>query len=292
MTPYSTGTDHEVFNNAGIPGTGALGWPDYFYHSSEDTPDKTDPTQLHRVVFFGLAALTTMAYTDDQQGADIAGLTLLYGKKRIAGSEYEAVASLLSATRDDLLEQESLAKVLIKHVYSREREAVKSCATFGRQPETRNAIDRIAAMLNDDEALSLRNVDEAAAARLKELNIARKTIPLTDLERRASRMIPERLKGKELYGINYVATKLMADSVMQKLGGGISQAMMRMRERGEGSLRMMGMPNAPAYYANGRRSVLEIRDAFSAEYAPMPLDALIAYFQAYEKAGLMRIVEK
>ena len=292
MVPYTTGTDHEVFNDARIPGTGALGWPDYFYHSSEDTPDKTDPTQLHRVIFFGLAAMTTMAYADDQDATELARLALLYGKKRIAASEHEALGAFFGATKEKLLEEESSARRLIKHVYRRERDAVRSAATFSRTPDTKKAIENIAVVLNDDETTSLKNIEEVASARAQDFNVVRKAVPLTDVERRASRMIPECLKGKEIYGVNYVASKLMADSTVQKLGSGIREAMVRMRERGEGALRMMGMPNAPARYTNGQRSILEIRDAFAAEYAPMPIDALIAYFQAFEKAGVMRIVEK
>ena len=292
MTPYTTGTDHEVFNNAKIPGTGTLGWPDYFYHSSEDTPDKVDPTQLHRVIFFGLAALTTMAYADDDNATDIARLSLLYGKRRIARSEHEAVGSLFAATRENFVENESLARTLIRHVYNREREAVRSSATFSRTPDTKKAIDRNAALLSDDEALSMKNIDELATLKAKDLNIVRKPVALTDVDRRAARLIPERLKGKELYGVNYVGMKLMTDTTLQKLSVGISQAMMRMRERGEGSLRIMGMPDAAAHYADGKRSILDIRNAFSVEYVPMPLDALIAYFQAFEKAGLMKITQK
>ncbi len=86
--------------------------------------------------------------------------------------------------------------------------------------------------------------------------------------------------------------KLMQDSTVIKLSTAIREAMTRMREKGEGSLRIMGMPDAAAHYADGKRSILEIRDAFTAEYAPMPIDGLVAYFQAFEKAGLMKIVEK
>lgn len=292
MVLYTTGTDHEVFNNAGIPGTGPLGWPDYFYHSSEDSPDKTDPTQLHRVIFFGLAAITTMAYAEDQNAIDIARLSLLYGKKRIAGSEHEAAASLLASTKERFAQEESLAMTLIKHVYSREREAVRSSATFSKLPDTKKAIDRIAALLNDDEALSLKNIADVASAQAKDLSVVRTATSQTDLERRAARLIPERLKGKELYGVNYAAMKLMQDSTVIKLSTAIREAMTRMREKGEGSLRIMGMPDAAAHYADGKRSILEIRDAFTVEYAPMPIDGLVAYFQAFEKAGLMKIKEK
>jgi hypothetical protein len=46
--PYSGGSDHAVLNDpaVGIPCPMLIQWPDRFYHSSHDTPDKCDPRSL------------------------------------------------------------------------------------------------------------------------------------------------------------------------------------------------------------------------------------------------------
>jgi hypothetical protein len=292
MLPYETGTDHEVFNSAKIPGTGPLGWPDYFYHSSGDTPDKVDPTQLHRVIFTGLGAVTMLAYADDQNANDVARLALTYGRKRIAGSESEATASLLSSSKEAFVESDFFAKILVKHVYSREREAVRSAETFSRTAESRKKIEQVAAMLDDDENTSLKNIDEIALLRANELGVSRKPAALTEAERRASRMIPVREKGKELYNVNYVARKFAQDTTMRKVWVALSQTIMGLSAKGVSSLRLMGLPDAPAHYPDGKRSILEIRNEFAVDYGPMDVEALILYFQAFEKAGLMKIVQK
>jgi hypothetical protein len=54
----------------------------------------------------------------------------------------------------------------------------------------------------------------------------------------------------------------------------------------------MGLPDAPAYYADGKRSILDIRDAVAVEYGPIAIEALELYFRAFEKAGVMNILEK
>jgi hypothetical protein len=292
MFAYETGTDHEVFNNAGIPGTGPLAWPDYFYHSSEDTPDKVDPTQLHRVIFTGLGALTVLAYADDQNSADIAHLALGYGKKRIAGSEYEAKNAILSSSKESFGENAVLAANLVKHVYAREREAVKSALTFSREAESRKYVEQIAKMLDDDEKGSMRNVNDIASMRGRELGVARKAVALTDAERRASHLLPVREKGKELYNIYYVLGKTGKDSTFMSIGAAIDETILRLKQRGVSSLRLMGMPDAAAHFADGRRSILDIRDAFAADYGLMSIDALTLYFRAFEKAGVMKIIEK
>jgi len=293
MLPYATGTDHEVFNNANIPGTGPLAWPDYFYHSSEDTPDKVDPTQLHRVIFSGLAAVATLAYADEQHAQHVARLALLYGKKRISVSESEAAASLLSSSKEVFNENDALAINLVKHVYTRGRDAVRSAATFSRTAETQEGIERIAAMLNDDEKVALKGIEELASLRARELGVGRKPMTLTEAERRASRMIPVREKGKELYNISYAARKSAGDTTLLKqLGAALNQAVTNLRQKGVSSLRLMGMPDAAAHYANGKRSILEIRDAFAADYGSMDVEALMLYFQAFERAGVMKMVQK
>ena len=292
MLPYETGTDHEVFNNAGIPGTGPLAWPDYFYHSSEDTPDKVDPTQLHRVIFTGLGALSVLAYADDQNSADIARLAFVYGKKRIAGSESEAESSILGASKENFAGNAVLAANLVKHVYAREREAVKSALAFSRGAETKRLVEQVAAMLDADEKGTMRNVDDIATMRGRELGIARKAVTLTDAERRASRLFPVREKGKELYSVNFVLGKMGRDSTFMKIGTALTQTMMELQQRGVSSLRLMGMPDAAAHLADSRRSILDVRDAFAADYGLMSIEALTLYFRAFEKAGVMKIVEK
>ena len=55
---YSPGSDHDVFvdGSVRIPSVLMIVWPDQWYHTSGDTPDKSDPTQLKRVVTMCAAA--------------------------------------------------------------------------------------------------------------------------------------------------------------------------------------------------------------------------------------------
>ena len=57
--PYEMGSDHDVFNFFGIPGTMVITWPDRFYHSSGDTVEKLS---LETIVIIGNAVLHTAIY--------------------------------------------------------------------------------------------------------------------------------------------------------------------------------------------------------------------------------------
>lgn len=107
-------------------------------------------------------------------------------------------------------------------------------------------------------------------------------------------MIPVPIKGKELFNLSYVTRTLAKDPAagIPKITAALEETTRQSRAQGESELRLFGVPDAPATYADGKRSVLENRDAVAAEYAPIPVEALELYFRAFEKAGLMKILEK
>ncbi|MBN1223982.1 MAG: DUF4910 domain-containing protein [Candidatus Aminicenantes bacterium] len=294
MLPFEFGTDYEVFNNLGIPGTNVIGWPDNNYHTDADSPDKVDPTQLHRTVFAGLAAGVMIAYADQGNAADIAHLTLVYGKERIHRSEEEAAQMVLCSTADDFLESKKWAKNLIRHAYEREREAIISSNVFARRASEQAVIQQTARLLEDDQEDSLRYIGELAAAKSKSLGIQDGEIPPSDAEKRAARFIPARNAGKELLGIAYVASAIAQDKTLDlpSLMEALDQASVNMREKGTDDLRIFSLFEAPGYYADGKRSLLDIRNAIAAEYIPLPIEALELYFRAFEKAGVMSLTEK
>jgi hypothetical protein len=294
MVPYVTGTDHELFNNLKIAAATLGAWPDDSYHSSEDTPDKVDPTQLHRAAVIGLAAIATLAYADDEQAQHLARLSLIYGRRRIAASEFSAIKSLLVAARDGYDEADRLAGNLMAHVYRRERAAISSAAVFARTTKARSDVDRTVSMLDSDEAACRKRVDETAALRAAELGVARATRAPTEAERRAEKLIPVPIKGKELFNLSYVTRTLAKDPAAEipKITDALEETTRQLRAQGESELRLFGVPNAPVSYADGKRSILEIRAAVAAEYTPIPIEALELYFRAFEKAGVMKLLGK
>ena len=63
VDPYSGGSDHVVFIDSGlrIPAVMLIVWPDQWYHTSGDTVDKSDSTQLKRTAVIGAAAAALLA---------------------------------------------------------------------------------------------------------------------------------------------------------------------------------------------------------------------------------------
>jgi hypothetical protein len=294
MAPYMTGTDHELFNNAGIPGTTLGVFPDDHYHSSLDAIEQVDATQLHRAIVFGLIGMTTAAYAGDAQAADLAWQSLLYGRRRAAAAESEAARSLLAATPAGFSQADREAKALLRHVYRRERAAIASCSAFAAGDEAKRLVERAAAMMERDLPAADKRLESLAAARAKDFGVVRAAVPAPgEAEKRASRLVPAWEPGLRLMSINGAIAKAGngKDVPILKAQTALIGAMRALRARGTSELRLMGLANAPATWVDGRRSILEIAEAMAVEYAAIPADALEAYFRIFEKAGAMKILE-
>lgn len=62
---YAQGSDHDIFLGMGVPSTMLGHDPDWTHHTSEDTIDKTDASELRRVGVFATAVSLFIASADD-----------------------------------------------------------------------------------------------------------------------------------------------------------------------------------------------------------------------------------
>ncbi|MBI2223178.1 MAG: DUF4910 domain-containing protein [Acidobacteria bacterium] len=149
VDPYTGGSDHAWLNDAGV-GVPALlftHWPDNFYHSSEDSPDKVDPTEMKRV---GLIAFGAMRLLADARGADVDRLAERVasgGRTRIAQESSRALTQALDEP------QAERARARLRSLLNLERDSVVSSAAL--DPSRREAIARIADGLFADERAAI-----------------------------------------------------------------------------------------------------------------------------------------
>lgn len=138
VDPYTGGSDHAWFNDAGV-GVPALlftHWPDNFYHSSEDSPDKVDPTEMKRV---GLIAFGAMRFLADAGGSDVDRLAERVasgGRTRIAQESSRALTQALDEA------QAARARERLLALLNLERDSVMSSAVL--DASRREAIGRVA----------------------------------------------------------------------------------------------------------------------------------------------------
>lgn len=75
VTPFSGGSDHCILSDpsVGIPCPMLIQWPDRFYHTSADTPDRSDPAMLKRISLMTAAYAYFLASAGPAEVAWLAG---------------------------------------------------------------------------------------------------------------------------------------------------------------------------------------------------------------------------
>lgn len=264
--PFIAGSDHEIYNHAGIPATFLTAWPEKYYHSSLDTPDQVDPTQLHRVAFAALAGIVSIAYAEDQHVPSLAGLTLSYAKKHLREAESSAIRAALTGKHD-------YARQLIRHTCAREAAAIRSTLAFASTDASRNRVETLAKLLAQDESNALSQLGQLGAKGPDSV----------------SGRVPQRAPGHHLTKLATVLPRCasQAEGIRKML----STAEASLQQAGAASLRISGFRDAPSFYADGQRTVAEIRNSVLAEYGvDLTVSGLDAYFDCFAAAKVMTLV--
>jgi hypothetical protein len=127
---YIGGSDHVWYNDAGVgvPAVLLTHWPDNFYHSSEDTPDKVDPSELFRVGLITFATTEYLANADSRASYALAQRVAIRGHKRIAEEMNQALDVLADSLKP---EQAQVARRRLTWQVEREARAIISTVSLG-----------------------------------------------------------------------------------------------------------------------------------------------------------------
>lgn len=268
-------SDHVTYMQHGIPSLMFITWPDLWYHSSEDTPDKLDSTMLKRAAVVGTGAMSVLASAADEMGLKVAGESLARGAERMGEAQRKGMGYLADARDGTALGAAyKEARNAVNHQAAVEKAVVKSAAVLFTNPM--EGEKRLSAFepLIDQRAAALQNeITAFYRLRAEQLKVPAKEPETTAEEQAAARMIAERIGGGRGFGGG-------------RGGGGASLS-------AEDAAALRRVPQHMTAELNillGRKaSVLEIRDFLSGEFEPLPLADLMAYLRAQERLGSVRL---
>ncbi|NOK16520.1 M28 family peptidase [Corallococcus carmarthensis] len=283
MERYGRGSDHQLFNDHGIPGVGFSTWPDDGYHTSGDRPENVDPTQLHRAAFAALASITVAAWAEGTGALELSRLVAVHGVRRVAEDEFRARRDQAATPAAQLPGLARLARAGVRAGYQRERDALRSCLALGAPAEPVKAMLQA---LETAESQALKRLEAEGKAR----GVSLKEPAPSEAERRARAFVPVRVKGQELASFDELERRAAPESKarVDTVKAAMTAAATALREQGESELRFYQLADALASYADGKRSVADIRDAAYAEYGHVfPVDALVELFALLEQGGVM-----
>jgi hypothetical protein len=267
ITPYSGGSDHVVLIDRKIPAV-MLGHSDYTHHTSEDTPDKVDPVELERSEIITAATMLFLSDITADQAIDLAYLVGGNGASRLGAAARRARGLLVSADAQSSGPDGATTwfevENTIAHGNAWEQQALESILQFNSDSRVREAVQSNQRQLDgQSEALLAALRSEADSAGLS----TRPRTSSADDER-----VPKRLTRGPLGSGLPVSQLSQEDAAWYSspdypLAGNIPFELLN--------------------FVDGERTVTDIRNALSAEFGPVPIEAVGRYLDDLVRVGVV-----
>lgn len=265
LTPYSGGSDHNIFIDRKIPGMMLGHSPDYTHHTSEDTPDKVDPVELERSELLALSAFWYLANLTETQGMELAYLAGAKAAERTGAAVREGFRQLLAAPPEVASHVSAEVGNSIRHHRDWAKAAVRDVLHFNDEPAVERAVEFQLEALDRYGAFLEGGLAGFAAG------IGLRVEQAPPLPRAEDARIPVRL-------------------TRGPLGGGLpSSALSGERAAWYSSPQNHLRGNYPFELVNfidGQRTITQIRDALSAEYGPIPTEAVARFVEDLVTVGV------
>ena len=270
-------SDHEVFNDwgVGVPGIVMNTWPDQWYHTSEDRPDKIDPTQMKRAVVIGAAAAYTIAAADDKAAGQIAAEIVSNASGRIGHQLARGVEELKRADKNQLIAVFKKVRSYVEASAINERATLESVrqlaadkAIFGKH------LEGLKASVTGIEQAGLKTLESSMRLAAVYLGVKPAVLALSVTEKKAGLIIPKptpKIRENGYQGYQPLIQKAMSG------GGGAAPNRSLMRVEAEIQL-----------LCDGRNSALDIKKMLDTQFRQeTSLEAILSHLDVLKKAGLV-----
>jgi hypothetical protein len=280
-------SDHVTYMQHGIPAVMFITWPDMWYHSSEDTPDKQDPTQYKRAAAVGLGGLAVLSTGTDEMAARVVSDNLGRGLSRMGESHTKGLGYMADASPSGLPQAYREARNAIQHQAEVEKGVVRSASVLWTNVDEGKRRVAVFEPLIDQRASALLNEVKAAfQLQAAQRNVATAEPAITPEEKEAASLLVEQ-----------VAQAAGGGGAGGGRGGGGGGG-----RAGGGGGRGAGGPAGPTLPTEfnaefnillGKgKTALQIRDFLSGEFTPLPLADVMAVLRARAAAGQIKLTPK
>jgi aminopeptidase YwaD len=273
-------SDHVTYMQHGVPAVIFNTWPDMWYHSSQDTPDKQDPTQYKRAAAVGLGSLAALASGTDEMAARILSENIGRGLARMGESHTKGLGYMADATdAATLTGAYKEARVAILHQAEVEKGVVNSASVLWTNADSGKQKTTTFGPLIDQRAAALLNEVRTSY----QLHATQRGVPASEPvmateEREAANLVVESVGGGR------GGRGAGAGGGGRGAGG---------RGAGNAGPSVPQEMNAELTILLGQhRTALEIRDFLSGEFTPLPLADLMAVLHAREAAGTVKLAPR
>ncbi len=277
---FSGGSDHYIFSDpsVGVPMPMLNQWPDKFYHTSADTLDKVDPASLARVGTIAAAYAYFIASVDADKVTWLAHEMLVRFRKRISKLVQAYVTAIATGIgTDESQKDQATLEQRTAFWLDRHRVALQSLIRLGGSSRS------LSNMLYYDAARFVNRELERARRIAGQMQVdptvgggSESDTGPDEWEQKAAEMIPSRkYRGPaSLLGGGFAKLSLQERSAWFNLT--------RSRQVGR-----LTIPALAEYWADGRRTALEIVDLVEMETDVRDAELIVSWFVLLQQFGLV-----
>lgn len=280
-TGFSGGSDHYVFSDptVGVPMPMLIQWPDKFYHTSADTLDKVSAESLAKAGTLAAAYAYFVASAGQNAATWLAHEMLVRFRERLAQTVQGTVIHIWS-DGEDRADQESFMKLEQRVAFLLDRHRVALQGLI-RLCDTASSLSDMFYY----DAANFANQEQGRARRLAEqqLEISGEEAAIAtsetqdEWEQKAAEMRPHRLYRGPVSWIGSMATLPPEERTAW-------YELVDSREAGGHTI-----PVLAEYWADGRRTALEIIDLVEMETGIRDAEMIVRHFELLQMQGLVEI---
>ncbi|MBC7090820.1 MAG: DUF4910 domain-containing protein [Nitrososphaeria archaeon] len=281
---FSGGSDHEVLSDPsiGVPTVSFTNWPDKFYHTSEDTLDKVDPKMLWHVGTISSTIAYTVSNFSQKDYDFLVLLTEKYCENKVNSLINEIVCKISDIDRDKVSECAEEEIYFIKEYLHFWKEWLSKAIQCLSKLDGEGDLTRLSEyyekkfieFTNIKEKLFTEYIEKLISERGYKTSYIRRG-QMGKIEVEANKIIPKRTSPGP------IDVKLKIDSLENKS-----------RDRVRSLMKLRGWricSTLALFWADGKRTVLDIWRMLKIEYVQVDLKNLIDWFYLLEKMDFVKI---
>lgn len=282
VEPFWGPSDHEDVAEAsiGVPAVLYNDWPDPYIGTQEDDLQKGDPTQMRRAVLAVAATAYYLATVSADGVSRLGHVVLANAQARMAGENRRALDLVDAAPPAGLNANYREAINILTESRRRELATVDSLDLIARSPGVKAVIAGLRRQLDATHAANEAALREFVRGLAAEKKITLREVAPSPAELKLESLVPRRreaIRGP----VNFFRPEYGAGWLRQKTGDDHFASTVRLAARGHYVL------YETLNFADGRRTLREIRDAVSAEYGPIEVADIEQYFRFLESVGVV-----
>jgi aminopeptidase YwaD len=275
-SPFSGGSDHYILSDptVGAPTPMLIQWPDRFYHTSADTPDHTDPQSLARA---GTLAATYAYWLS------------IAGTEEVTWLGYEMAAGFrarLAATTQAAVTEAWAASVASELSQARADLDRRLAYLLGRQEAALGTLERlapVACLISDLRGEARRAVDRELSWAERALELHAATRGLSSLPGVGPRALSsEEQQAASLVPVRQIRGPIPLENHLGRLSEADRQRWRACTKDRSGHAHST-LTALALYWADGKRTLLEIADLVELETGLRDVELLLTYFSLLEK---------